>query len=85
LDLDREDQRRQFTRRAIALLTGSIAEPDGGPLVLETIRSYLEEQVDEAEIVVGLMNLCTVLLIRLEKATGRDNLTELQDIARKYG
>jgi len=85
LDQDREERRRQYTRRAIAIMTAHMSDPPGGPLLIETIRGYLDEHVDESEIVIGFVNLCGVLLIRLENATGRDNLTELQDIARKYG
>ena len=85
MDQHREEQRRQYTRRAIAVMTGHFSEPGGVPLMIETILSYLDENVDESEIVIGLVNLCGVLLVRLENATGRDALTELQDIARKYG
>ena len=85
MDPERDEQRRQYTRRAIALMTGHVSEPAGGRLMIETIRGYLDEQVDESEIVVGLVNLSAVLLVRLERATGRDALAELQDIARMYG
>ena len=85
MDREREEHQRQYTRRAIALMTSHVTEPGGGPLLIETIRGYLDEHVDESEIVVGLVNLCSVLLVRLERETGRDTLSELQDIARRYG
>ena len=74
-------------QRPIAILNAWLNEPDGpqhgDPLWLRTIFSYLEEGVDEAELVVGLAELSGILLVKLEKA-GLDPQAVLQDVANRY-
>lgn len=74
--------------RALAILNAWVNEPGGArpggrPLWLETLFSYLEEDVDEAEVVIGFVELAGTLLVKLEKA-GHDPQAVLEDIARRY-
>ena len=67
-------------------MTASMAEPDSTDLAREILMSYVYEEGEEGliHIATGLQNLCTVLLIRLERL-GVDPIQELQRIGRIPG
>lgn len=64
---------------------GAQRKPDNPALTAQTFASYISEGDDPTDLLTGAMNLCTLLLIRLEVLTGRDPKEELSYIAARYG
>jgi hypothetical protein len=76
------DFKRECLRRAIAVVTAGL--DDDFDAVVETAQSYMKEDpFHEYAEMVGLHSLATILLIRLEGATGQSSAEILQEIARK--
>jgi hypothetical protein len=48
------------------------------------LLSYVEEDISEDQLVSGLIGLAGILLVQLEKATGRPAAELMQDLARRY-
>jgi hypothetical protein len=61
-------------------MAAKLAEPSGGRLVEQSVIGYLDDGVSPAALITGLMNLSTLLLVRLERLSDRDPLEELQAI-----
>ncbi len=75
-------------RDAIAVMTAWLAEPDGGPLVLDTIERTVEASSDDAagllDLIGGLVSLCGFLLVRRENETGVRPAATLQEYGRRF-
>ena len=71
-------------RRAIDVMTAWTS--DGGPDFTwsRLVENVLDEPDGDLMLLLGFVNLAGELGIRLEKATGQDVRSHLQDIARKY-
>jgi hypothetical protein len=50
----------------------------------DVLLSYVEEDISEDELVSGLIGLAGILLVQLEKATGRPAAELMTDLARRY-
>lgn len=82
---DFRDPRAASLSKVIALATALNATPDDPRLASETFGSYISDGDDPVDLLTGAMNLCTLLLVRLEKLAGRDPADELQYLATRYG
>lgn len=79
------DPRRASLSKVIAIAIALNATPEDPALATQTFVSYIGEGDDPVDLLTGAMNLCTLLLIRLEKLTGRDSQEELHYLAAHYG
>jgi hypothetical protein len=68
---------------AIAILTAWANSPDDVQLAGDVLLSYVEEDISEDELVSGLIGLAGILLVQLEKATGRPAAELMTDLARR--
>lgn len=75
---------RENVRRAIDVMTAWSS--DSGPDFAwsRLVENVTDEPDGEIMLLMGFVNLAGELGIRLEKATGQDVRSHLQDIARKY-
>ena len=78
-------------RDAIAVMTAWSAQPDGPPdLLMSCLRHQLDVQPPElalaaaTELIMGMTNLCGMLLALNEEATGLDMETTLRELAIHY-
>ena len=78
------DPRRASLSKVIAIATALNATPENPGLATRTFVSYIGEGDDPVDLLTGAMNLCTLLLMRLEKLTGRDPQEELRYLAACY-
>jgi hypothetical protein len=69
---------------AIAILTAWAHSPDNAQLAGDVLLSYIEEGIPEDQLVSGLIGLAGILLVQLEKATGRPAPELMADLARRY-
>jgi hypothetical protein len=69
---------------AIAILTAWANSEDDVRPAAEVAASYIADGLPEPVLVNGLMSLASLLLIRLEKATGTPAPELLTDLARRY-
>ena len=81
----------QSVRDAIGVMTAWSAQPDGPPdLLIETLRRHLDTRLPEqalaaaVELIMGMTNLCGMLLALNEEATGLDMETTLREVALLY-
>jgi hypothetical protein len=78
------NDKNEFTRRAIDVMTAWTTEPSGGDFTRSRLVERVTEEPDGAiKLIFGLITLAGWLLVRLEDATGQDMQSHLQDIARK--
>lgn len=75
---------RENVRRAIDVMTAWSS--DGGPEFTwsRLVENVLDQPDGDLMLLMGFVNLAGELVVRLEKATGQDVQSHLQDIARKY-
>jgi hypothetical protein len=81
--MDQSDPKADTTAQAIAFLTARYETPG---TVSELEQSLYEDALikdDGASLLIGMMNVVTWLLVKLENATGQTASEILQDIARK--
>ena len=78
-------------RDAIAVMTAWSAQPDGPPdLLMSCLRHQLDVQPPElalaaaTELIMGMTNLCGMLLALNEEATGLDMEATLRELAIRY-
>ena len=69
----------------IAIATALNATPEDPDLATQTFLSYISDGDDPVDLLTGAMNLCTLLLMRLEKLAARDPHEELRYLASRYG
>jgi hypothetical protein len=81
----------QNMRDAIAVMTAWSAQPDGPPdLLMSCLRQQLDKERPElalaaaAELIMGMTNLCGMLLALNEEATGIDVEATLRELALHY-
>lgn len=76
------DAQYATVQEAIDLVTGTFAEPE--PDVEARIRARLTGREDPERLIAGLLNLTTILLVRLEQETARPATTELEELRARY-
>jgi hypothetical protein len=69
---------------AVAIMTAWANSPRDVELAGDVLLSYIEEDIPEADLMLGFLNLAAILLVRLEKATAIPAPELMQDIARRY-
>jgi hypothetical protein len=81
-----DDFKQEQLRRAIAMATAAQTAKDGTDEAVQVLlRHYMDEDPHfEANIGIALLNLTTILLAKLEKATEQPATEILEDIARRY-
>jgi hypothetical protein len=68
---------------AIAILTEWANSGDDQPSG-DVLLSYIADDIPEQDLVTGLINLAGILLIKLEKGTGKPAPELMRDLATKY-
>ena len=86
-----QTSRAQNMRDAIAVMTAWSAQPDGPPdLLMSCLRHQLDVQPPElalaaaTELIMGMTNLCGMLLALNEEASGLDMEATLRELALHY-
>jgi hypothetical protein len=69
---------------ALAVMTAWANSPSDVEFPGDVLLSYIEEDISEAELVLGFLNLAAILLVKLEKATAIPAPELMADIARRY-
>jgi hypothetical protein len=69
---------------AVAVMTAWANSPSDVEFPGDVLLSYIEEDISEAELVLGFLNLAAILLVKLEKATAIPAPELMADIARRY-
>ena len=80
-----EDYQRKVTRAALAIVTDSQQHADRYDFNnSELARVVIDGELNDVDLVVGLLNMCTILLVKLERA-GQPTPAVLADIGTRYG
>lgn len=83
------DYHHRSTQRAIAIMTAWASEPAGSDFSMETMTSLVHEQgqgddfAGTVDVLFGMVNLCGYLLADAHGRTDVDELTILQEIAKR--